>query len=383
MKNTLLKKLDDLEGDEIIKGYKGVLVFESLVEQLDRDTTWETFLSEAEEALEKKMAKDELASDVPEEDKFKKYVPVYTVSGAKRKYLERKAKVKLTGWLNVEPGNYPETVFAIQVKSPALVPKYKLNDWIILDSSFRQKETIGKIVLYHHPDLQAEYDDGFILREFSIEEIDNTGELFNDIKVILSPLNNAFPKKEISGISAGTQISIIGVEYEAKKEPWIIAFPGKDDYYKSCLPLTTMKTAAGYWSQEQYDIEDNPDWAEQWVKPKNISGPWEKGTFIAQVIGDSMEPKVPNGSWCVFTPSKAGSREGRIVLVWHAGITDQETGGSYTLKKYHSEKIAKEDQDWVHQKIVLQPLNPKFDPIELFPADENHVRIIAELDTVL
>lgn len=382
MKNSLLRKLDDLKGDEIIKGYKGVLVFESLAEQLDDNTTWETFLSEAEEALEKKITKDDLAGTVPEEEKFKKFVPVYSVSAAKRKFLDKKDKVKLTGWLKVEPADYPESIFAIQVKSPALVPKYKLNDWVLLDSNFKQKDAVEKIVLYYEPELQAEYDNGYTLRQFSTEEIE-TGDLFNKIKVVLSPLNNAFPKKELTGISASTQIGIIGVEYESRKEPWIITFPTKEDYYETCLPITSLKTAAGYWSQEQQDIEDNPDWAEQWGIPKDITGPWEKGSFIAQVIGKSMEPKVPDGSWCIFKPPKAGSREDRIVLVWHSGITDQETGGSYTLKKYHSEKISNPDHEWQHQKIVLKPLNPAFEPILLNPEDENEVRIIAELDRVL
>ena len=213
MKNTLLRKLDDLQGDDIIKGYKGVLVFESLAEQLDDNITWETFLSEAEEALEKKTTRDELASNVSEEEKYRKYVPAYTVSGAKRKFLDKKPKVKLTGWLEVETANYPDSVFAIQVKSPALVPKYKLNDWVLLDSNFKQKDAIEKIVLFHETGLQAEYEDGYTLRQFTIEEIE-TDDLFKQIKVVLSPLNAAYPKKEITGIAAGTKIGIIGIEYE-------------------------------------------------------------------------------------------------------------------------------------------------------------------------
>ena len=382
MKNALLRKLDDLKGDDIIKGYKGVLIFESLAEEIDAETTWETFLAEAEEALEKKLASNKLQSSVAEDDKFRKYLPVYTVTAAKRKFLEKKEKVKIAGWLPVEEAVYPESAFAVQVKSPALTPKYKLNEWIILNTKFKQQDAVGKVVLYYHPELRAEYDNGYTLRQFTIEELD-TGDLFKELKVILSPLNKAFPQKEFSGIVAGAQINIIGVEWEPDREPWVITYPTADDYYNTCLPVSTLKTAAGYWSREQYGLEDSPDWAEKWVKPEGLEGPWEKGTFIAQVIGDSMEPQIPNGSWCVFSPPKAGSREGRIVLVWHAGLIDEETGSAFTLKKYHSEKIPDKDTGWTHQKIVLKPLNPGYKPIVLTPDHENQVRIIAELIEVL
>ena len=380
MKNTLLTKLDDLQGDEIVKGYKGVLVFESLAEQLDDNTTWESFLADAEEALEKKINHDSLASSVPDDDKFKKYVPVYTVSGAKRKFLDKKAKVKITGWLEVEPGNYPKSIFALQVKSPALVPKYKLNEWILLDSSFKQRNAIGEIVLYYDKSIEAEYDDGFTLRQFNTVDL-KTGNLFDDLKIILSPLNKAFPSKEILGITAGSDVGIIGVEYKHQGEPWITTIPENDEPYVISLPITSLKTAAGYWSQEQFDIEESSNWAETWGIPKDVKGPWEKGSFIAQVIGESMEPKVPNGSWCIFKPLTAEDLEGRIVLAWHAGVTDQETGGTYTLKKYHSELSSSDFGD--SKKIVLKPLNTAFEPIVLKPEDETQVRIIAELDKVL
>ena len=166
-------------------------------------------------------------------------------------------------------------------------------------------------------------------------------------------------------------------------EPWKIIMHEFQKPWQNCLPVVALKTAAGYWSREQLNLEDAPEWADLWVQPEGQEGPWPSGSFIAQVQGDSMEPRVPNGSWCIFTPPKAGSREGRAVLVWHSGISDPHTGGQYTLKVYHSEKKQDEESDWVHNRVVLKPLNPAYNPIVLEPQDEGEVRVLAELSTVL
>jgi SOS-response transcriptional repressor LexA len=167
------------------------------------------------------------------------------------------------------------------------------------------------------------------------------------------------------------------------REPWKVIEGDFQRPWDNCLPVVALKTAAGYWSREQINFENSPEWSHLWVEPQDHQGPWPKGTFIAQVQGDSMEPRVPNGAWCIFTPPKAGSREGKAVLVWHSGISDPHTGGQYTLKVYHSEKKQDEDTGWTHQRITLKPLNPAYQPIILEPREENEVRIIAELAGVI
>ncbi|MBX7021335.1 S24 family peptidase, partial [Providencia rettgeri] len=109
----------------------------------------------------------------------------------------------------------------------------------------------------------------------------------------------------------------------------------------------------------------------------------EPGMFLAQVVGRSMEPLVPDGSYCLFRPVPAGSRQGRKLLVWHAGVTDADTGGEYTLKVYSSEKVAHADGEWQHDRITLKPLNPVYQPLFLEPKDEGSVRVIAEFVKVV
>jgi Predicted transcriptional regulator len=82
------------------------------------------------------------------------------------------------------------------------------------------------------------------------------------------------------------------------------------------------------------------------------------GMFVTRVTGTSMEPLIPDGSWCLFRPRRPGSREGRIVRVQFASLGVGEYGGRFTVKKYHSEKTVTAD-GWRHFAIQLVPLNPE------------------------
>jgi SOS-response transcriptional repressor LexA len=99
-------------------------------------------------------------------------------------------------------------------------------------------------------------------------------------------------------------------------------------------------------------------------------------------VGKSMEPAVPDGSYCLFRSPVEGTRQGRIVLVQLRNAVDPETGERYTVKRYESEKTAEGDT-WRHELIILKPVNPAFEPIDLVGADENQLRVIAELVEVL
>ncbi len=146
--------------------------------------------------------------------------------------------------------------------------------------------------------------------------------------------------------------------------------------YRNCVPLTTLKAAAGAWSPEQSGFPKIADHAEEWVVITD--SPIEPGMFVAQVMGESMEPQVPAGSYCLFRPVPAGTRHGRKLLVWHTGVMDEETGGHYTLKVYWSEKIMGDNGEWQHERITLKPLNPKYQPLVLEAESFGDVQVIAE-----
>ena len=96
-----------------------------------------------------------------------------------------------------------------------------------------------------------------------------------------------------------------------------------------------------------------------------------------------MEPLIPDGSYCLFRYPVIGTRQGKIVLVEHHDIHDPETGGTYTVKRYHSEKARSPEDTWHHTRIVLEPLNSAFSPIVLTEESEGQVRVIAEFLEVL
>ena len=64
------------------------------------------------------------------------------------------------------------------------------------------------------------------------------------------------------------------------------------------------------------------------------------------------------------------------------GQADPETGGSYAVKRYESEKHVV-DGELQGFRVTLVPSNSEFDPIELTPEFEDEVSIIAGLVDVL
>jgi len=110
----------------------------------------------------------------------------------------------------------------------------------------------------------------------------------------------------------------------------------------------------------------------------------QKGHFVTRVVGESMNKRIPNGAWCLFKANPGGSRNNKVVIVQHRDIQDQDTGASYTVKLYSSEKIAKGDQ-WRHSKIVLRP-DSYIEGYEELVFDENSLGdliVIGELIAVL
>lgn len=140
------------------------------------------------------------------------------------------------------------------------------------------------------------------------------------------------------------------------------------------VPMVSLKIAAGAFSGTQ-SLEDEAD---HWIElPEGFAT--APGLFVAQVIGESMNKRIPSGAWCLFRASPVGSRQGKIVLVQHRDVTDPETGGSYTVKRYQSEKQG-DGEGWQHERITLMPMSsdPQFQPLVLVPKNEGAVRVVAE-----
>jgi len=163
---------------------------------------------------------------------------------------------------------------------------------------------------------------------------------------------------------------------ELGPEPFRRLEPTESDKFKTCVPLLTLKAAASGFG-DVHDVEP-----ESWVEPVTTRR-LRSGMFVAQVKGHSMEPRIPDGSWCLFHGPVVGSRSGKIVLVQHRDIHDPETGGSYTVKRYESDKEGDGSGSWKHKAIRLLPENPEFSPIVLNDVRDDEFTVVAEFIDVL
>lgn len=162
-------------------------------------------------------------------------------------------------------------------------------------------------------------------------------------------------------------------------EPFRRIKQGDAKPYLNSVPLINLKFAAGAFSNSQSIDESEVEWAEL---PEELRA--QPGLFVAQVIGESMNRRIPNGSWCLFKMNPAGTRQGKIVVAQHRDIHDPDLGSSYTVKIYHSEKTVANDS-WSHERVVLKPssIDGSFKAF-IFERDSvGDVRIVAELVAIL
>ena len=153
----------------------------------------------------------------------------------------------------------------------------------------------------------------------------------------------------------------------------LLVSPPPASRYVTHVPVYDLTAAAGFWGPES--VPEEIGWTEVpgvTIKP---------GMFVARVTGRSMEPLIADGSWCLFRPCPAGSREGRIVLVQLSTVGAGENGGRFTVKKYRSEKTVTAD-GWRHERIQLLPVNPEFASIEIEPEDAADIVIVGEFSMI-
>jgi SOS-response transcriptional repressor LexA len=124
------------------------------------------------------------------------------------------------------------------------------------------------------------------------------------------------------------------------------------------LPLFSLRAAAGGLSDEMGSE------AEDWV-PAPEGMRLSPDLFVAHVEGQSMEPRIPHGSLNLFRLHPAGSRQGKILLIERFGALDETA--RYTIKRYTSRKVHSGEDEWQHEQIRLEPLNPAFQPWDVDP----------------
>ncbi len=149
--------------------------------------------------------------------------------------------------------------------------------------------------------------------------------------------------------------------------------PLPEQRYTTCVPLAPLKAAAGAFSGNQQVEDDEFEWVT--VESEHRL---RRGMFVAQVVGTSMEPAIPDGAYCLFRAPVEGTRQGKTVLVQMRDDTDPESGQRYTVKRYESEKTG-DGESWQHTRVILKPINPDFEPIILTSTDEGQFQVVAEV----
>jgi len=146
--------------------------------------------------------------------------------------------------------------------------------------------------------------------------------------------------------------------------------------YKNAIPLYSLEAAAGLFSDpKEIEAEGHP---EAWVAP-NTRTRLGKGLFVARVAGESMNRRIPNGSYCLFRALVSKPRDGQVLLVQHHDLRDAEHGGGYTVKVFR--RRAKTRGGRVQALLEPDSTDPGFSAIVL--PDDQAWSAIAELIEVL
>ena len=219
-----------------------------------------------------------------------------------------------------------------------------------------------------------------LLKNLFAERMDQNEDIFvrfmNDESfqnVVTSWMSSEAYRRLRSDDGADTECEAIG----ALPPTLRLVDPPAEQRYATCLPLVPLKAAAGAFS----DIQRVEDDDFEWVAVESAHR-LRRGMFVAQVVGKSMEPAIPDGAHCLFRAPVEGTRQGKIVLVQMRDDTDPESGQRYTVKRYRSAKVADGDS-WRHSRISLNPINPDFEPIALTGTDDGQFQVVAEVVEVL
>ena len=128
--------------------------------------------------------------------------------------------------------------------------------------------------------------------------------------------NAYFTKMAAAAINSAKEEDDINVGPEGRESESGSAYPGltlsivpadRARPHENCVPLYDLKVAAGAFSEGQSLPEDPEDIT--WVELPDVFR-CDEGLFVAQVVGESMNRRIPNGSWCLFRQFPAGTRQG-------------------------------------------------------------------------
>jgi len=220
-------------------------------------------------------------------------------------------------------------------------------------------------------------NNGYEVLEIAASDLDDVGAMTRHFRRLAGYLDEKALRDAVRD-DPGWFERAAGVIVAVATRALRVVTPLPEERYRTCVPLVPLEAAAGAFGDPQHVCDD--EW--EWVEP-GVGRRLRPGMFVAKVVGHSMEPKIPDGAFCLFQAPVAGSRQGRIVLVQLRDAVDPETGQRYTVKRYDSEKVGEADGAWRHVSVTLSPLNADYEPIVVAADDEADIRVVAEVVEVL
>lgn len=87
-----------MPGDGNVNGFKGLLIFSTQMDKMgSKYIPFNDFIAESEETLKRKQSSDQLHAEPTEEEKFIKYIPVYSPLKAYKKFIKVRKHLSRTG----------------------------------------------------------------------------------------------------------------------------------------------------------------------------------------------------------------------------------------------------------------------------------------------
>lgn len=150
--------------------------------------------------------------------------------------------------------------------------------------------------------------------------------------------------------------------------------------FVNAVPLYELKAAAGRFSGPQRVAEvpqaaevEDPD-AFTWVSPGEGATP-AVGLFVTQVVGESMNRRIPSGAYCLWRLAPQGPWDGKVVLAQRRDLADPAGEGEFTVKVFER----------AGEAVTLRPAStdPAFEALAFNGLADGELTVIAELVTVL
>ena len=137
--------------------------------------------------------------------------------------------------------------------------------------------------------------------------------------------------------------------------------------YKTHLPIYSMDVLCGPLADGQ-EVE-----VDGWVKVTG-HGKLDSTQFVVRTKGMSMEGLIPDGAYVIMRKLGGGDLEGRTLLIQRNDVSDPESGGAYTIKRFMRDG----------NRVVLKARNPEYDILVENEAEYSQkYRVIAEFKSVL